>query len=134
MAKLTTIEGIGEKYAAQLKDAGVRSVESLLKAGATPKGRKEIAEKSGLDDARVLKFVNHADLMRIKGIGGEYSELLESAGVDTVIELRNRNAANLHAKMVEVNNAKKLVRQVASLSQVTDWVAQAKKLDRAVHY
>ncbi len=122
MAKLTTIEGIGEASATKLKTAGVGSVESLLKKGATPQGRKEISQTSGMDDGRVLKFVNHADLMRIKGIGGEYAELLEAAGVDTVVELSRRNAVNLHAKMKEVNTEKKLVRQVAAQSQVEDWI------------
>ncbi len=134
MAKLTTIEGIGEASATKLKTAGVGSVESLLKKGATPQGRKEISQTSGMDDGRVLKFVNHADLMRIKGIGGEYAELLEAAGVDTVVELSRRNAVNLHAKMKEVNTEKKLVRQVAAQSQVEDWIRQAKRLPRAVHY
>lgn len=134
MAKLTTIEGIGEASATKLKTAGVGSVESLLKKGATPQGRKEISQTSGMDDGRVLKFVNHADLMRIKGIGGEYAELLEAAGVDTVVELSRRNAVNLHAKMKEVNAEKKLVRQVAAQSQVEDWIRQAKRLPRAVHY
>lgn len=134
MAKLTTIEGIGEASATKLKTAGVGSVESLLKKGATPQGRKAISQTSGMDDGRVLKFVNHADLMRIKGIGGEYAELLEAAGVDTVVELSRRNAINLHAKMKEVNTEKKLVRQVAAQSQVEDWIRQAKRLPRAVHY
>lgn len=134
MAKLTTIEGIGDTFAAKLKEIGVGSVESLLKKGATPQGRKEISATSGLDDKRVLRFVNHADLMRIKGVGGEYAELLEAAGVDTVKELAMRNAANLHSKMKSVNAEKKLVRQVAAKSQVEGWVNQAKELPRAVHY
>ena len=134
MAKLTTIEGIGDTFALKLKEIGIGSVESLLKKGATPQGRKEISSSSGLDDKRVLRFVNHADLMRIKGIGGEYAELLEASGVDTVKELATRNAANLHTKMKSVNAEKKLVRQVAAQSQVEGWVNQAKELPRAVHY
>ena len=82
----------------------------------------------------MLKFVNHADLIRIKGIGGEYAELLEASGVDTVKELAQRNAINLHDKMKTVNSEKKLVRQVASRSQVEEWIRQAKRLPRAVHY
>lgn len=128
MAKLTTIEGIGDTLAARFKAAGVGSCEALLKQGCTAKGRQALEAATGIDGKRVLRFVNHADLMRIKGVGGEYAELLEAAGVDTVKELRNRNAANLHAKMVETNAAKKLVRQVASASQVTGWVEQAKGL------
>ena len=134
MAKLTTIEGIGEGLAAKIRKAGVGSTNSLLKMGGTKKGRKAIAEASGLDEGRILKFVNHADLMRLKGVGGEYAELLEAAGVDTVVELKRRNAANLHAAMVETNTKKKLVRQVASAKQVAAWVAQAKELPRAVSH
>lgn len=134
MAKLTTIEGIGDAFAAKLKAIGVGSVEALLKKGATRQGRKEIADSSGVDDKRIMRFVNHADLMRIKGIGGEYAELLEASGVDTVVELATRNAANLHTKMKSVNAEKRLVRQVAAPSQVAGWVQQAKDLPRAVHY
>lgn len=132
MAKLTTIEGIAEKLAEKMKKAGVGSTDALLKKGATKKGRQAIASASGIDESRVLKFVNHADLMRIKGIGGEYAELLEAAGVDSVPELKGRNAANLHAAMVETNAKKKLVRQVASAKQVASWVTQAKALPRIV--
>ncbi|GIV58188.1 MAG: ferredoxin [Rhodothermaceae bacterium] len=134
MAKLTTIEGIGEVLAEKLKQAGVTSVENLLERGSTPQGRKELAEATGIDSSRILRFVNQADLMRLKGVGSEYAELLEAAGVDTVAELARRNAANLHAKLVEINEAKKLVRQVPSLSQVEAWIAQAKELPRAVAY
>ena len=134
MAKLSGIEGIGEALEQKLKDSGISSIEALLEAGATPAGRKALAEKSGISDKLVLKFVNHADLMRIKGIGGEYSELLEAAGVDTVPELANRNPANLVAKMNEVNEAKKLIRRVPVESQVTDWVKQAKELPRKLTY
>ncbi len=134
MAKLTTIEGIGEVLAEKLKQAGVTSVENLLERGSTPQGRKELAEATGIDSSRILRFVNQADLMRLKGVGSEYAELLEAAGVDTVAELARRNAANLHAKLVEINEEKKLTRQVPSLSQVEAWIAQAKELPRAVAY
>jgi len=132
VAKLTTIEGIGETLAKKLKKADVGSTDSLLKKGATKKGRQAIAAAAGIDEKRVLRFVNHADLMRISGVGGEYSELLEAAGVDSVPELKGRNAANLHTAMVDTNKKKKLVRQVPSADQVVDWVAQAKKLSRIV--
>ncbi len=132
MAKLTTIEGVGDVLAKKFKKAGVGSVEALLKVGCTAKGRKQLEAATSLDGKRILKFVNHADLMRVKGIGGEYSELLEAAGVDTVVELAARNAENLHAKMAEVNAKKKLVRQLPSASQVKGWVAQAKQLGRVV--
>lgn len=134
MAKIETIEGIGPAHGAKLREAGVNTVEGLLEKGATPKGRKELAEATGIPAAKVLKFVNMADLCRIKGIGEEYSELLEAAGVDTVKELAQRNAENLHAKMTEVNEAKKLVRALPGASQVADWVTQAKGLPRVVSY
>jgi predicted flap endonuclease-1-like 5' DNA nuclease len=132
MAKLTEIEGIGPVFADKLKEAGIGSIESFLKYCCDPKGRKDIEAKTGIDHSRILRFVNHADLMRIKGVGGEYSELLEAAGVDTVPELAQRNAANLHAKMVETNASKKLVRQMAGASQVASWVSQAKQLSKVV--
>ncbi|MEM7764797.1 MAG: DUF4332 domain-containing protein [Pseudomonadota bacterium] len=134
MTKLTDVEGIGPTYAAKLTAAGCRSQEHLLEIGGTKAGRKKIAQDSGCTEKQILEWVNRADLCRIKGVGSEYSDLLECSGVDTVPELANRNAANLHTKMQEVNDAKKLVRAMPSASQVEDWVAQAKKLPRAVHY
>lgn len=132
MAKLETIEGIGPQIAERLRDAGVGSTDALLKKGASPSGRKAIVESTGLSPKQVLRFVNHADLMRINGVGGEYAELLEAAGVDTVKELAQRNPSNLHAKLAESNAEKKLVRQLASASQVENWVEQAGQLDRVV--
>jgi len=128
MAKLETIEGIGPVYADKLRAAGIGSVEALQEKGCTPKGRQEIEEATGIGHALILEWVNLADLMRVKGIGEEYSDLLEEAGVDTVKELRNRVPANLHQKMLEVNEAKKLVRRPPALSQVESWVRQAKSL------
>ncbi len=132
--KIEEIEGIGPAYAEKLKGADVTTVEGLLEAGAQPGGRKSIAEKSGLSEKQILKWVNMADLFRIKGVAEEYAELLEASGVDTVVELATRNAANLTKKMAEVNEDKKLVRALPSEKQVTDWVAQAKDLPRGVHY
>ena len=132
MTALTTIEGIGPAYEEKLKSAGISSCEQLLEKGATAKGRKELEAASGMAHALVLKFVNHADLCRIKGVGGEYSELLEAAGVDTVPELAQRNAANLTATMAKCNEEKKLVRSLPSEKSVTDWVAQAKQLPKVV--
>ncbi|MBN1543809.1 DUF4332 domain-containing protein [candidate division KSB1 bacterium] len=133
--KISSIEGIGTTFEQKLKAVGIRSVNALLKRGATRKGRKELAEESGVDETMILKWVNMADLYRVKGIGSEYSELLEKAGVDTVKELRNRVPENLHAKMVEVNSEKqRLVRQLPSLSMVKRWVEEAKKLDPLVTY
>ena len=132
--KLVEIEGIGPVNAEKLGAAGITSIEGLLESGSTPKGRKEIASKSGISDAHILKWVNHADLFRVKGIGSEYSDLLEASGVDTVVELAARNAENLTKKMAEVNAEKKLVRQLPSLKQVSAWIEQAKALPRAVSY
>ena len=134
MTKLADVEGIGPAYAAKLTDAGVKSCEHLLEEGGTAKGRKAIAEKSGISEKQILGWVNRTDLARIKGVGAEFADLLESAGVDTVPELGQRNAANLHAKMLEVNEAKKLVRKVPTAAQVEDWCQQAKALPRAVHH
>ncbi len=131
---LTDIEGIGPALAEKLKSAGVGSIARLLEKGATKKGRQELAAASGIGESLLLKFVNHADLMRIKGIGGEYAELLEASGVDTVPALARRNPENLHARMAEVNAEKKLVRSLPSVGQVTRWVEQAKALDRVVEY
>lgn len=132
MAKLTTIEGIGDALSAKLKSGGVGSTATLLRMGATKQGRKQISDRCGIDEQRVLRFVNHADLMRVKGIGGEYAELLEAAGVDSVPELKNRNATNLAASLSEVNGKRSLVRFVPSEKMVTSWVTQAKSLDRIV--
>ena len=101
MSKLVEIEGIGDAYAGKLEGAGVKSTDDLLEKCATPAGRKEIAEKSGVGEKQILRWANMADLFRIKGVGEEYADLLEAAGVDTVPELGQRNAANLCAKMTE---------------------------------
>lgn len=134
MTKLTTIEGIGPTYAQTLKDADISTTEDLLEQGASSHGRKAIAEKTGISGKLVLRWINMADLFRIKGVGEEYADLLEAAGVDTVPELAQRNPGNLHQKMVEVNQTKKLVRQVPGQTQVTEWVNQAKALPRRVTY
>ena len=134
MAKLSEIEGIGEAYQAKLNTAGVKGTADLLSKGSTPKGRKEIAEKSGIGDGLILEWVNHVDLFRIKGVGSEYADLLEAAGVDTIPELANRNAQNLLEKMTATNMQKKLVRRLPVLSQVEQWVEQAKSLPRVITY
>ncbi|WP_407048108.1 DUF4332 domain-containing protein [Methyloraptor flagellatus] len=131
---IETIEGVGPAYAAKLSAAGLTTTAALLEAAKDPKGRKAVAEKTGIDESRILKWANMCDLMRIKGVGEEYSELLEAAGVDTVKELKHRKPENLHAKMVEVNEAKKLVRQTPSLKAVTDWIEQAKELPPTMTY
>ena len=134
MTNIVNIEGIGPDYAEKLGAAGIKTVEGLLEAAKDPKGRKALAEATGIDDSRILKWANMADLFRLKGVGEEYSELLEAAGVDTVKELKHRNAENLHAKMEEVNAAKRLVRQTPSLKAVTDWIKQAKTLPPKLTY
>ena len=132
MSKLETIEGVGPAVGARLRSAGVRGTGTLLKKGATKSGRAEIARIVGLDEGRVLKFVNHCDLMRVRGVGGEYAEILEAAGVDTVPELATRNAGNLARRMAEVNAEKRLVRLVPSEKRVADWIGQARGLGRVV--
>lgn len=134
MAKLIYVEGIGETYARRLEAIGVDTTAKLYKAGSTSKGRKELAEKSGISEDLILEWVNHLDLFRIKGIGSEYADLLEAAGVDTVPELAQRNPENLFNKLVEVNKEKKLVRRLPTLSQVKNWVEQAKQLPRVIEY
>jgi predicted flap endonuclease-1-like 5' DNA nuclease len=134
MAKLEKIEGVGEVYAQKLREAGIRTTQALLEEGASPQGRKEIAEKTGISGTLILQWVNHVDLFRIKGVGEEYADLLEAAGVDTVPELAQRNPKNLYQKLLAVNQEKKLVRRPPTQSQVSDWIAQAKALPRVITY
>lgn len=134
MASIMDVEGIGETYAKKLKEAGVDTTDELLEKGGSPKGRKELAEKTGIAEKSILEWVNHVDLYRIKGVGSEYADLLEEAGVDTVVELATRNAVNLHKAMVDTNAKKELVRKMPTEDQVKDWIEQAKKMDRKVSY
>lgn len=134
MAKLSIIEGVGESYEIKLKEAGITSVAALLNACAAKKDRTALAKKTGITEKLVLKWANHADLMRIKGIGGEYAELLEAAGVDTVPELSKRKPEALVTKMASVNETKKLVRKMPTLKQVSDWIKQATELPRVMKY
>ena len=128
------VEGIGPIYAEKLNAIGIRTTVDLLEDGATQRGREELVEKTGISSKLILEWVNLADLFRIKGIGEEYSDLLEEAGVDTVVELSGRNPDNLYSKILEVNEEKKLVRRLPRLDEVRDWVEQAKKLPRKVEY
>ncbi|MCK4953408.1 DUF4332 domain-containing protein, partial [Candidatus Bathyarchaeota archaeon] len=108
--------------------------DDLLEAGSTPKERNDLAERTGISPKLILEWVNIADLFRIEGVGEEYSDLLEEAGVDTVIELSRRNPENLHTKIVEINEEKNIVRRIPNLKQVKEWINQAKKLPRKVEY
>jgi predicted flap endonuclease-1-like 5' DNA nuclease len=129
------IEGIGPQFAAQLRDAGVKTTEALLQSGGTPKGRQTLADATGLAPARILGWVNRADLYRIKGVGSEYSDLLELSGVDTVAELARRNAKNLADNFQSVAAERpNVVRRVPTEAVVSDWIEQAKSLPRAVEY
>jgi predicted flap endonuclease-1-like 5' DNA nuclease len=134
MARIVDVEGIGPAYAEKLKEAGVRSTRILLKRGSTAKGRKKLAQAIHADESVILKWVNHADLFRVHGVGSEYSDLLEAAGVDTVPELRQRNAVSLYEALVRTNATKRLVRKLPTADQVTDWVEQAKSLPRMIEY
>jgi len=131
---LAYVEGIGPVYAQKLQAIGIANPSDLLERGSTPKGRIEIAEQTEISGKLILEWVNHVDLYRIKGVGSEYADLLEEAGVDTVVELATRNPANLYQKIVEVNEEKKMVRKTPVQSQVEDWVAQSKQLPRKVMY
>ncbi len=128
------IEGIGETYRGILLKAGVKTTAGLLDRARDPKGRKALSEQTGIDESRILKWANMADLMRVRGVGEEYSELLEAAGVDTVKELRTRRPDNLHARIREVNAERKLCRQSPSASAVAKWVEEAKALPPVMTY
>ena len=128
------IEGIGPKYSKMLKKVGVTRTNHLLDRGAKRKGRKDLAKEAGLDEKQILKWTNMADLMRVRGVGEEYSELLEAAGVDTVKELKKRKPENLREAMAKVNTRRKLVRQMPGVAQVEKWVAHAKELPAVMQY
>ena len=134
--KIADIEGIGPNWAKKLGDAGVKTTDALLKNGGTKRARQALADKTGLAHTQILEWVNRADLYRIKGVGSEYSDLLERAGVDTVVELATRNAANLNKAIKDLvgKSGTKVVRRIPSEREITSWVTQAKKLPRAVEY
>ena len=134
MTKIIVIEGIGENYAQKLSSAGVSTLDDLRTKGSTTKDRKALSEQTGINDTLILKWVNRADLFRIKGVGSQYSDLLEAAGVDTVPELAQRKAENLLKKLAEVNEAKHLVKKLPTQAQVTDWVTQAQGLPKLITY
>ncbi len=131
--KLIEIEGIGAAHAATLQSKlDIKTVEELLALGKSKKGREDVAANTGIDEDKILHWVNMADLFRIKGVAEEFSHLLEACGVDTVKELRNRVPANLHAKMSEVNDAEKHARRAPNLAELESWIAQAKELEPMV--
>ena len=132
--KIIDIEGIGEVYAPKLINAGIVKVEDLLKKCASPKGRAELAAATGISEKLILTWTNHADLFRIKGVGPQFSELLEAAGVDTVKELRHRVAENLVKKLEETNAARRLVRRVPSVKQLAKMIEAAKELEPVMTY
>ena len=134
MANIKEIEGIGPVFGKKLEGAGIATTDALLEQGASKSGRKKIADESGMDESKILSIVNMADLMRVKGVGAEFAELLEAAGVDTLKELRNRNAANLHVALEETNAKKSLTRRVPSLSMVEEFIEQAKAAEPKVTY
>ncbi len=132
--KIIEIEGIGDAYAAKLNEIGVKTTEELLKRGATPKGRKELAEETGISEKLILKWTNHADLFRIKGVAGQFAELLEAGGVDTVKEFRHRVAENLQKKLEDVNSEKHLCGRVPTTKELEKMIDQAKELEPVMTY
>jgi len=134
MTRLKGIDGIGEEYSKRLKDVGILSVQALLDKGALPQGRRELSLSTGIPESQLLTWLNNADLFRIRGIGEEYAELLEIAGVDTVPDLAVRSPHNLHMMLIEANEHRQLVRQLPSLNQVKSWIEQAKQLPRVIHH
>lgn len=132
--KIIEIEGIGDAYAAKLEEAGVKTTEGLLEKCATKKGRQALAEATGISENLILKWANHADLFRVKGIAGQFAELLEAAGVDTVKEFRHRVAANLQPKLAEVNEEKKLCKRVPTVDMLAQMIEYAKTLDPVIEY
>lgn len=132
--KIEEIEGIGGTYGEKLSGAGIATTEGLLEACGTPAGRKSLAESAEISEKMLLTWANMADLMRINGVGKQFAELLEAAGVDTVKELKHRNAANLAEKMTEINEEKNLTNGAVSEAQVSGWIEQAKTMDPAISY
>ncbi len=131
--KIDEVEGIGATYAEKLGEAGVKSTDDLLATGATANGRAKLAEATGISGKLILEWVNHVDLMRLKGVGSEYSDLLEAAGVDSPAELAQRNAANLATTIAELIAARPdVVRRTPSQATIEGWVAEAKTLPKVV--
>lgn len=134
MPSIDAIEGIGHKNATKLRKTGIRTTESLLKNAATRTERRQLAKRTGLSERRILEWANKADLMRVRGVGEEYSDLLEHSGVDTIKELRRRNPRNLLLTMVDINTRRRLVRRLPTENMVDGWVASAKRLEPVVRH
>jgi predicted flap endonuclease-1-like 5' DNA nuclease len=134
MTHINEIEGIGATYRQKLESAGINSVEGLLQTAATPNGRKELESKIGIGHHHLLRWVNQADLFRVRGIGRQYAELLEAAGVDSVLELAQRRPDHLNAKLIEINDKHHHVKSVPTAAQVEKWIEEAKALPRVVEY
>ena len=132
--RIQDIEGIGPQLGQKLMDIGIFTVEKLLETGADRRGRNDIHNRTGISSKQIMDFVNMADLYRIKGVGSEYAELLEEAGVDSVIELAHRRPDHLRQKMLEVNQEKHLVRAMPGVHQVEGWIKQAKRMPRVVRH
>ena len=132
--KIIDIEGIGDVYEQKLIAAGINKVSELLEKCAAPKGRKELAEATGISEKLILKWTNHADLFRINGVGPQFAELLEAAGVDTVKEFRHRVAENLQPKLEETNAAKNICNRVPAVSEIQKMIDQAKELEPKMTY
>lgn len=132
--KVEQIEGVGAAYAEKLEAAGIKTTEDLLEKCATKTGRAKVAEETGISPKLILKWANHADLFRIKGIAGQFAELLEAAGVDTVKEFRHRVPENLQPKLVEVNEQKNLCNRVPSVKELAAMIDQAKELEPVITY
>lgn len=132
--KIDEIEGIGPSFAEKLGMASIKTTDNLLSHCGNAGGRKTVASKTGLSEGQLLKWANLADLMRIDGIGPQFSELLEAAGVDTIKELRTRNAENLATRMAEVNSAKKLTRTVPSTDMIQGWIRAAAEMDPKISH
>ncbi len=132
--KIEEIEGIGPAYAEKLRGAGISTTEDLLEKCATRKGRESVAEATDISEKLILKWTNHADLFRIKGVAGQFAELLEAAGVDTVKEFRHRVAANLYPRLVEVNEKRNLCNRVPSMAELEKMIEQAKALEPKISY
>ena len=133
MTDLTTIEGIGEVYSGQLSEAGISTTEDLLEKAASPEGRQEVEEETGISGKLILRWANMADLFRIKGVSEEYADLLEAAGVDTVPELAQRNPENLYQTLMQTNEEKQLTRGTIG-EPGSNWVSEAKELPRVLTY